>query len=140
LLRCAFAEQLPDGGWSCEAANGSTRSSFNTTICVLEALLKHELAGRGSPEVTEMHLRGQEYLLERRAGVAPDRRATEAIDLVVSRRDGDSSWPLETRHPGVMPIVIDAGEGQPSRWITLRALCMLDWYSSRDQRRRRFDQ
>jgi hypothetical protein len=23
---------------SCEAANGSTRSSFNTTICVLEAL------------------------------------------------------------------------------------------------------
>ena len=34
-----LAEQLPDGGWNCEAANGSTRSSFNTTICVLEALL-----------------------------------------------------------------------------------------------------
>jgi hypothetical protein len=27
------AEQLPDGGWNCEAANGSMRSSFNTTIC-----------------------------------------------------------------------------------------------------------
>jgi hypothetical protein len=27
-----LAEQLPDGGWNCEAANGSTRSSFNTTI------------------------------------------------------------------------------------------------------------
>ena len=41
-----LAEQLPDGGWNCEAAIGSTRSSFNTTICVLEALLEYELAGR----------------------------------------------------------------------------------------------
>ena len=39
-----LAEQLPDGGWNCEAANGSTRSSFNTTICVLEALLEYERA------------------------------------------------------------------------------------------------
>ena len=47
-----LAEQLPDGGWNCEAANGSTRSSFNTTICVLEALLEYELRVGGSPEVT----------------------------------------------------------------------------------------
>src|SRR4051794_10317859 len=37
-----LGEQLADGGWNCEAENGSTRSSFNTTICVLEALLAHE--------------------------------------------------------------------------------------------------
>src|SRR5690606_18733636 len=37
-----LSEQLPDGGWNCEAENGSTRSSFNTTICVLEALLEYE--------------------------------------------------------------------------------------------------
>ena len=43
-----LGEQLPDGGWNCEAANGSTRSSFNTTICVLEALLEYELAGGSS--------------------------------------------------------------------------------------------
>ena len=61
-----LGEQLSDGGWNCEAANGSTRSSFNTTICVLEALLEHERASGGSPEVTEARLRGQEYLLERR--------------------------------------------------------------------------
>ncbi len=61
-----LGEQLPDGGWNCEAANGSTRSSFNTTICVLEALLEYELAGGSSAEVTEARLRGQEYLLERR--------------------------------------------------------------------------
>ncbi len=43
-----LAEQLPDGGWNCESANGSTRSSFNTTICVLEALLECDRAAGGS--------------------------------------------------------------------------------------------
>jgi hypothetical protein len=57
-----LAEQLPDGGWNCEAAKGSTRSSFNTTICVLEALLEHERAGGVSADVTAARLRGQEYL------------------------------------------------------------------------------
>jgi hypothetical protein len=61
-----LAEQLPDGGWNCEAENGSTRASFNTTICVLEALLEHELSARSGPAVTTARLRGQEYLLERR--------------------------------------------------------------------------
>src|SRR4051794_17428430 len=42
LIFRLLAEQLPDGGWNCEAANGSTRSSFDTTICVLEALLAYE--------------------------------------------------------------------------------------------------
>ena len=36
-----LGEQLSDGGWNCEAENGSTRSSFNTTIDVLEGLLEH---------------------------------------------------------------------------------------------------
>ena len=61
-----LAEQLPDGGWNCEVASGSTRSSFNTTICVLEALLEYERAVGGSPALTGARLRGQEYLLERR--------------------------------------------------------------------------
>src|SRR5262245_53988020 len=61
-----LAEQLPDGGWNCEAANGSTRSSFNTTICVLEALLEYERSVGHNPEVSAARLRGQEYLLDRR--------------------------------------------------------------------------
>ena len=61
-----LTEQLSDGGWNCEAANGSTRSSFNTTICVLEALLEYELRFGRTPEITAARLRGQEYLLERR--------------------------------------------------------------------------
>lgn len=66
IIARLLAEQLPDGGWNCEAASGSTRSSFNTTICVLEALLAYERSAGGSPEVREARLRGQEYLLERR--------------------------------------------------------------------------
>ncbi len=69
-------------------------------------------------------LRGLEYL--RRAGIAPDERMTEAIDLVASKRDGDGRWPLEVRYSGVMPVEMDDGEGRPSRWITLRALRVLD--------------
>ena len=43
-------------------------------------------------------LRGLEYL--RRAGVTPDERVAEAIDLVASKRDGDGRWPLEIQYPG----------------------------------------
>jgi hypothetical protein len=168
-----LAEQLPDGGWNCEAENGSTKSSFNTTICVLEALLEHEQRVGTSPQVTSARLRGEEYLLERRlfrrrttgevidrdrkggavwtrfafptwwhydvlrgldylrrAGVTPDRRMAEAMDLVASKRGGDGRWPLDTLYPGVMPVDIDDGEGRPSRWITLRALRVLQWFSS----------
>ena len=170
-----LAEQLPDGGWNCEAANGSTRSSFNTTICVLEGLLEYELANGNSTGVTEARLRGQEYLLERRlfrrrstgavierdrkgdaawtrfafptwwhydvlrgleylrsAGVTPDARVAEAIELVASKRDVDGRWPLETRYAGVMPVELDEGEGRPSRWNTLRALRVLRWYERAD--------
>ena len=44
-----LGEQLADGGWNCEAERGSTRSSFATTINVLEGLLEHERATGGSP-------------------------------------------------------------------------------------------
>jgi hypothetical protein len=82
-----LGEQLPDGGWNCEAANGSTRSSFNTTICVLEALLEHERAVGSRPEVTEARLRGQEYLLERRLF---RRRSTG--EVIGRDRKGGTSW------------------------------------------------
>jgi len=168
-----LAEQLPDGGWNCEAANGSMRSSFNTTICVLEALLEYERAVGGNQEVIGARLRGQEYLLERHllrrrstgevierdrkggtawtsfafptwwhydllrgldylrnAGAAPDERVAEAIERVVSKREVDGRWLLDTRYPGVMPVETDEGQGRPSRWNTLRALRVLNWSSA----------
>jgi len=56
------AEQLADGGWNCAAERGSVRSSFDTTINVLEGLLAFEQAFGGESETRR---RGEEYLLAR---------------------------------------------------------------------------
>jgi hypothetical protein len=61
-----LGEQLEDGGWNCEVENGSVRSSFHTTINVLEGLLAHERATGGSAESIAARRRGEEYLLERK--------------------------------------------------------------------------
>jgi hypothetical protein len=175
LIERLLGEQLTDGGWNCEAANGSQRSSFNTTICVLEALLEYEQAAGSRAPVTAARRRGEEYLLERRllrrrstgerierdrkggavwsrfafptwwhydvlrgldylrrAGVTADERVREAIELVASKRDPEGRWPLEARYPGRMPVETDESEGRPSRWNTLRALRVLDWYTERE--------
>ncbi len=60
-----LGEQLEDGGWNCEAENGSVRSSFSTTIRVLEGLLAHERAAGASPEAVAVRRRAEDYLLER---------------------------------------------------------------------------
>jgi len=75
-------------------------------------------------------LRGLEYL--RSAGVKPDERTAEAIELVESKRDAEGRWPLETRYPGMVAVEIDEGEGRPSRWNTLRAMRVLRWYERVD--------
>ena len=82
-----LGEQLPDGGWNCEAPHRSTRSSFNTTICVLEALLEYERAGNGTPVVADARLRGQEYLLDRRL-----LRRRSNGELIERDRKGGAVW------------------------------------------------
>lgn len=66
LVQKLVGEQLEDGGWNCEAENGSIHSSFATTINVLEGLLAHEQKTGGSRESIAARRRGEEYLLERR--------------------------------------------------------------------------
>ncbi len=65
LAEQLLREQLEDGGWNCEAPR-SPRSSFHTTICVLEGLLDYERAGRGSASVARARKRAENYLLSRR--------------------------------------------------------------------------
>ena len=72
-------------------------------------------------------LRGLEYL--RGAGVEPDDRVAEAIGVVESNRDPDGRWPLGDVRPGVAHFQMEDGEGTPSRWNTLRALRVLDWFA-----------
>lgn len=57
--------QLADGGWNCEWVEGSTRSSFHSTLNSLKGLLAHESATGGTESTRAARRRGQEYLLER---------------------------------------------------------------------------
>jgi hypothetical protein len=66
LVDRLLGEELADGGWNCEAERGSVRSSFHTTICVLEGLLAYENAFGTSSAVTDARKCGEQYLLERR--------------------------------------------------------------------------
>jgi len=65
LVDRVVGERLADGGWNCEAENGSVRSSFDTTIDVLDGLVEHERATGGTDEVRAARREAEEYLLER---------------------------------------------------------------------------
>ncbi len=162
-------ERLEDGGWNCEAENGSVRSSFDTTINVLEGLLEYEKMTGGTPASKQARRSGEEYLLKRSlfrrlstgepaderylwlinpsrfryhvlrgleyfrsssllTGAPPDRRLGEAIEYLRSRQTADLTWPLDRTPTGRTWFEVDDGEGQPSRWITLGALRVLDWW------------
>ncbi len=161
-----LGEQLDDDGWNCEAESGSTRSSFHSTICVLEGLLEYQRAG-GTIPVGEARQRGEEYLLTRslfrRASTGevadpdwlqysfpvqwhydvlrgldyfrcvdgtPDQRLSEATQQVRAKQQSNGSWLLENTHPGLVHFELEDGDGNPSRWNTLRALRVLRWHDA----------
>ncbi len=160
-------EQLDDGGWNCEVENGSVRSSFDTTICVLEGLLEYERAADGRAHIGVARRRAEQYLLDRvlmrrlstgdvvkpeylqfsfptwwhydvlrgleyfrATSAAPDPRLREAVGLLRSKQQPGGTWLLENTHAGAVHLVMDDGDGAPSRWNTLRALRVLAWYDS----------
>jgi len=169
LVRRLVGERQPDGGWNCERANGSTRSSFDTTINVLEGLLEYENATGGTPESRAARAAGEGYLVQRslfrrlstgepaapallelvyptrwhytvlraldhvrvsaaRAGARPDPRLADAVRYVRERRRPDGRWAPDRRLPGRVWFDLDDGPGLPSRWITLVALRVLEWW------------
>ena len=58
--------QLSDGGWNCEWVEGSTRSSFHSTLNSLKGLLAYDAATGGSAATREARHSGEEYLLQRK--------------------------------------------------------------------------
>ena len=167
LVDRLLREQLADGGWNCEAERGSVRSSFHTTICVLEGLLAYEQAFGATSPVSDARNRAQEYLLERRllrrlstggiiepawtqfsfptlwhydvlraldylraANVQPDDRVNEAVAILLERRQGDGRWLLDVRHRDTLHEEMAGTVGAANRWITLRAMRVLEWFGS----------
>jgi len=165
LVDRLLGEQLADGGWNCEAARGSVRSSFHTTICVLEGLVAFEQAFGAAAPVTDARRRAEEYLLERRllrrlstgeiiepawtqlafptlwhydvlrgleylrsAGVQPDARVEEAVAIVLERRRPNGRWILDVRHRNTLHVDIAGTVGADDRWITMRAMRVLEWF------------
>ena len=88
LLGRLLGEQFADGGWNCDAGgeHGTVRSSFHTTICVLEGLLAYEQAAGPTAAVTEACARGRAYLLDRRMF----RRLSTGE--AIRDRKGDRDW------------------------------------------------
>ena len=70
-------------------------------------------------------LRALDYL--RMARPEPDRRMTEALDLVESKRDAAGRWPGDVTYHEQLNADVAEVDGQPSRWITLLALRVLRW-------------
>lgn len=161
-----LAEQLADGGWNCEAERGSLRSSFHTTICVLEGLLEYERANGTDNAVSTARIRGEEYLLERRLlhrrstgelidptwtsptfpplwhydilraldyfrwkGAEPDPRAEQGVRALRQAQRPTGRWSRAVHHRDTLYGWIAGVEGAESRWVTHRALRVLQWFA-----------
>ncbi|MFP5332549.1 MAG: squalene cyclase [Acidimicrobiia bacterium] len=163
--------RMDDGGWNCDWVEGSTRSSFHSTLNSLRGLLAYEVAVGGSDAVRPARKAGEEYLLERRLhrrlstgepvgewvdryaypfrwaytvlnaadyfreanrfdGGLPDPRLAEAIDMIRAARHADGTWIQQRRLAGRVWFEVDVPEGEPSKWLTLYAQRVLDWWDS----------
>jgi hypothetical protein len=171
IVERLIGDRQPDGGWNCERENGSTCSSFASTVNVLEGLLEFERATGGTAASRAARVSGEEYLLARRlfrrlstgepadpdflrlvhpprwqydilraldhfraagvlTGAAPDPRLSDAVAELRSRRGPHGTWHAERAIRGRTWFALDDGIGQPSPWITLRAVRVLDWYDA----------
>jgi hypothetical protein len=161
--------RMEDGGWNCEWVEGSTKSSFHSTLNSLKGLLAYDTATGGTEATREARRSGEEYLLKRglfrrlstgepvaywvdrfaypfrwfysvlnaaeyfrRAalldGREPDPRMAEAIEIIRDARQPDGTWLQARRHPGRVWFEVDVDAGEPSKWLTLHATRVLDWW------------
>jgi hypothetical protein len=130
LVDRLLSEQLADGGWNCEADRGSVRSSFHTTICVLEGLLAFEQTFGAAPAIADVRTRAEQYLLERR--LLRRRSTGEIIDPAWTKFAFPPMWHYDVlrgldylRAAGVQPdarieeaVAAVIGRRQPDgRWL-----------------------
>jgi hypothetical protein len=160
-----------DGGWNCEWVEGSTRSSFHSTLNSLKGLLAYDVATGGTDATRAARRSGEEYLLARglfrrlstgepvapwvnrfaypfrwscdvlnaadyfrqaslRDDVRPDPRMADAIELIRAARQSDGTWLQDGRLPGRVWFEVDVPACEPSKWLTLYGIRVLDWWDS----------
>ena len=164
--------RLADGGWNCEWVEGSTRSSFHSTLNALKGLLDYDVATGGTDATRAARHSGEEYLLtrslfrrlstgqpvapwvdhftlSRRGGAtacstppstsARSRCSTARHPTPNGRRDRARSVPLAnptapgfraTRYPAASGSTADVAAGEPSKWLTLFGIRVLDWWDA----------
>jgi hypothetical protein len=163
--------QLTDGGWNCEWVEGSTRSSFHSTLNSLKGLLAYDAATGGTAETRAARQAGEEYLLQRGLfrrlstgqpvgpwldhfgfpfrwaynvlnaadyfressildGANPDPRMAEAIEFIRSARQPGGTWLQAGRPPGRVWFEVESSTGEPSKWLTLCGIRVLEWWDT----------
>ena len=161
--------RLSDGGWNCEWVDGSTRSSFHSTLNALKGLLDYEVATGGTDATRAARHSGEEYLLARGLfrrlstgqpvgpwvddftyptrwrysvlnaaeyfrrrslfdGTAPDPRMADAIEIIRAARQPDGMWLQGPTLPGLQWLAVDVPAGEPSKWLTLFGIRVLEWW------------
>ncbi len=72
-------------------------------------------------------LRALEYF--RKAGALYDERMQEALDVVCQKRTSDGRWKVPAHYPGAVHFKMEEA-GKVSRWNTLRAMRVIDYFSN----------
>ena len=90
--------------------------------------VKRDLVGASASTVERERSRALDFFRE--VNAPRDARLTEAIDILRARRGADGRWSLENRYQGKTFFEMER-VGQASRWNTLRALRVLEWWDAR---------
>jgi hypothetical protein len=83
---------------------GEFRSPFRWGYSVLNAMEYFRLAGRR------------------------DARMADAVEMIRRARRADGTWVQGGRHPGRVWFEIDVPAGEPSKWLTLQSMRVLEWW------------
>jgi hypothetical protein len=130
-LEALDAYQRAGGGVATDAAQAQGRAFF-LRHRLYQSHRTGQVAIRGSirfPQLPQWHfdvLRGLEHFAD--VGAAQDERLGDAIAVVRRARRADGRWSTYAGYPGRTWFRME--EPGPSRWNTLRVLCVLDWWSA----------
>jgi hypothetical protein len=60
----------------------------------------------------------------------PDLRMAEAIEMIRAAQQPDGTWIQGHRHRGRVWFELDVDAGEPSKWLTLSGMRVLEWWDA----------